>query len=328
MYASQGAAIPANLKKLLEGSYYTGGVNFEKGKVVMEGVSYAGKDLSDIYKKYGKTEADVKLLEQYPSDNILGFMVYGFDFRMLGDIVKATGLDGMANISLRMYSGNQNLTLDDILNAFNGQMFFAASDLNVRKVPSTIVTGDSVTRTDLKWVFAMKVGDKAAFDKVISTPALQTFVTKKGDKYVLADMMQQPGMPALSIDDKLIAVANDQPTLDAYLGGKGKAGGLDNSFVSKIKGNPMGAYINFEKIAAAIPVNDIPANGQAIAGQVKDLLKDATAVTHPFDGKSQRSEVVLNFKKDENSLVQLVNLGTNVARIVHEEKKADTSVVY
>lgn len=328
MYASQGAAIPANLKKLLEGSYYTGAVNFEKGKVVMDGVSYAGKDLSDIYKKYGKTEADVKLLEQYPSDNILGFMVYGFDFRMLGDIVKATGLDGMANISLRMYSGNQNLTLDDILNAFNGQMFFAASDLNVRKAPSTIVQGDSVTRTDLKWVFAMKVGDKAAFDKVISTPALQTFVTKKGDKYVLADMMQQPGMPALSIDDKLITVANDQPTLDAYLAGKGKAGGLDNSFVSKIKGNPMGAYINFEKIAAAIPVNDIPANGQAIAGQVKDLLKDATAITHPFDGKSQHSEVVLNFKKDENSLVQLVNLGTNVAKMVQDEKKADTSVVY
>ncbi|WP_343667412.1 DUF4836 family protein [Chitinophaga sp.] len=329
MYASQGSAIPANLKKLLEGSYYTGAINFEKGKVVMDGVSYAGKDLSEIYKKYGKSEADVKLLEQYPSDNILGFMVYGFDFRMIGDIVKATGLDGMANISIRMYSGNQNLTLDDILNAFNGQMFFAASDLNVRKAPSTIVPEDSVTRTDLKWVFAMKVGDKAAFEKVMSIPALQTFVTKKGDKYVLAEMAQQPGMPAVSIDDKLIAVANDQPTLDAYLGGRSKAGGLDNSFVSKINGNPMGAYINFEKISAAIPDNQIPESGKAIASQVKDLLKDATAITHPFDGKTQHSEVVLNFKKqDEHSLVQLVNLGTNVAKIVQEEKKADTSVVY
>lgn len=331
MYATQ-PQIPANLRKLLSGSFYTGAVNFEKGKVLIDGLSYAGKELGDIYKKYGKTEADLKMLEQYPSNNILGYMVYGFDFRMIGDIVKATGLDGIANVTLRMYSGAQDLTLDDILNAFNGQMIFAASDLEVKKVPSAIIPEDSSIQTDMKWVFAMKVGDKAAFNKVISLPMLQSFITKQGDKYVLT--MQGKGIPAVSIDDKLIIAANDQPMLDAYVGGKGKAGGLDNSFVSKIKGNPMGAYINFEKIAASIPDNQIPEEGKAIASQVKGLLKDATALTHTFDGNSQHSEVVLNFKnQDENSLVQLVNLGTNVAKFVQEENKAnkvavDTAIVY
>jgi hypothetical protein len=252
-------------------------------------------------------------------------MVYGFDFRMIGDIVKATGLDGIANMSL----SSANLTLDDILKAFNGQLMFAASDLDVKQVPSAVIQGDSVTKTDIKWVFAMKVGDKAAFEKVMSSPILQQTFTKQGDRYVMAQELG-PNAPAISITDKLVLAASDNATLEAYLAGKTKAGGLDNNFTSKIKDNPMGAYINFEKIASSIPDNQIPEEGKAIAGQVKGLLKDATAITHTFDGTSQHSEIVLNFKdQEQNSLVQLVNLGTNVAKIVKEEQataaKPDTT---
>ncbi|MBW8686178.1 DUF4836 family protein [Chitinophaga rhizophila] len=316
IYSAQASMMPANLKSLLAGCFYTGAVNFDKGKVVVEGTSYVGKDLAAIYKKYGNMEADLDMLEKYPSQNITGFMVYGFDFRMIGDIVKSTGLDGIANMGLQ----SSGLTLDDILNAFKGQLVFVASDFEMKKKAS-LYDGDTTTVPESKWVFAMKVGDKAAFDKVMGSPMLKGFFTKQGSGYVMTNNF--PGMPALSITDKLVTSASDSALLQEYLGGKGKAGGLDNSFVSKIKGNPMGAYVNFEKIVNVIPDSEIPEDGKPLAGKFKNLLKDMTAISNSFDGKTQHSEIVLNFKNtDENSLVQLVNLGTETAKYLEDKKKA------
>jgi hypothetical protein len=320
IYSAQASMMPANLKTLLADCYYTGAVNFEKGKILVDGVSYVGKDLAGIYKKYGNMEADLDMLEKYPSQNITGFVLYGFDFRMIGDIVKSTGLDGVANMGLQ----SSGLTLDDVLNAFKGQLVFVASDFQVKKKPSLYIEGDSTTTPESKWVFAMKVGDKAAFDKVMSSPMLKGFFTKEGSNYVLTQNM--PGMPAISITDKLVTSASDSAVLQEYLAGKGKAGGLDNDFVSKIKGNPMGAYVNFEKIVNNIPDEEIPADSRVLAGKFKNLLKDMTALSKSFDGKTQHSEIVLNFKNEnENSLVQLVNLGTEAAKYLEEKKKADAA---
>jgi hypothetical protein len=319
IYSTQATMIPANLKAIISGTYYTGAVNFEKGKIVLEGSSYVGKELAAIYKKYDAQEADLSMLEKYPSSNITGFMVYGFDFRMLGDIIKSTGLDGIANMTLH----SSGLTLDDILNAFKGQMVFVASDFAITKKPNPYFPEDSITKTDAKWVFAMKVGDKTAFNKVMASPMLQGMFTKQGDRYVMAQQ-GMPGMPAVSITDQLVTLASDNAVLTAYLEGKSKAGGLDNSFVSKIKGNPLGGYINLEKVSNTIPEEDVPEDGKELAGQVKNLLKDATVLSEKFDGKVQHSQMVLNFKNEnENSLVQLVNLGTNVAKYMQDKKKRD-----
>jgi hypothetical protein len=328
IYSAQGSSItqmiPANLKNLIAGNYYTGAVNFEKGKVLVDGTSYVGKELAAIYKKYDSQDADLDMLEKYPSANITGFMLYGFDFRIIGDIVKSTGLDGIANMGLH----SSGLTLDDILNAFKGQMMFAASDFAISKKPNPYYPeGDSLFQKDAKWVFAMKVGDKAAFDKVMTSPMLQGMFTKQGDHYVMQEG-GMPGMPAVSITDKLVVTASDKAILEQYLGGKGKAEGLDNSFVSKIKGNPLGGYVNFEQIVNNFPEDDIPADGKALAGQIKNLLKDATVLTHKFDGKVSHSELVLTFKNEnENSLVQLVNLGTNAAKYYQEHNEHERQLM-
>jgi hypothetical protein len=327
IYTAQGASvstmIPANLKNLIAGNYYTGAINFEKGKVLIDGTSYVGKELAAIYKKYDSYDADLDMLEKYPSNNITGFMLYGFDFRIIGDIVKSTGLDGIANMGLH----SSGLTLDDILNAFKGQMVFAASDFATAKQPNPYYPeGDSITKTDAKWVFAMKVGDKAAFDKVMTSPMLKGMFTKQGDHYVMQEGM--PGMPAVSITDKLVVSASDKALLEQYLAGKGKAEGLDKSFLSKVKGNPLGGYVNFEKIVNNVPEDGIPEDGKELAEKFKNLLKDATFLTHKFDGKVSHSEVVLTFKNEsENSLVQLVNIGTSAAKYYKEHKEKERQLM-
>jgi len=87
----------------------------------------------------------------------------------------------------------------------------------------------------------------------------------------------------------------------------------------------MGAYMNIEKLVKNIPEDEIPEDGKPLALQVKSLLKDLKAVSQPFNGKLQESQVVLTFRNEqENSLVQLVNLSTAVAKYYreHQQKEA------
>src|SRR4029078_12382793 len=125
---------------------------------------------------------------------------------------------------------SSGLTMDDILAAFKGQMVFVASDFAVSKKPNPYFPDDSITNPSAKWIFAMKVGDKAAFNKVMASPMLGGMFTKQGDHYVMTQQM--PGVPSVSITDKLVTVASDNDVLTQYLAGKSKAEGLDNSFVS------------------------------------------------------------------------------------------------
>jgi len=318
IYNNQVTMLPANFKKLLEDCYYAGSVSFDKGQVVMNGKSYAGKEMSDIYKKYGNNTLDLDMLEKYPGDSIDAFLAYGFDLRMIGDIIKSTGTDGIVN----MMMGKSGLTLDDVLNAFKGQMIFAASDFSVKKKPLPYFPQDSTTSPDSKWVFAMKVGDKAAFEKLMNSPMVSSIFHKEGDRYVMEQQM--PNMPALSITDKFVTAASDSVVLQQYLAGKSKAK-IDSDLASKIKGSPMGAYMNIEKLVKNIPEDEIPEDGKPLALQVKSLLKDLKAVSQPFNGKLQESQVVLTFRNEqENSLVQLVNLSTAVAKYYreHQQKEA------
>jgi hypothetical protein len=322
IYEKQATMLPANFKKLLEDCYYAASVSFDQGKVVMNGKSYAGKEMADIYKKYGNNTLDMDMLEKFPGDTIDAFLAYGFDLRMIGDIIKSTGTDGIVN----MMMGKSGLTLDDVLNAFKGQMILAASDFSVKKKPLPYSPEDSTTSTDSKWVFSMKVGDKAAFEKLMNSPMVSGFFHKEGDHYVMEQ--QLPNMPALSITDKFVTAASDSALLQQYLAGKNKAR-IDGDLAGKMKGNPMGAYINIEKLVQSIPDSEIPEDGKPLALQVKNLLKDLTAVSQPFNGKLQESQVVLTFRNEqENSLVQLVNLSTAVAKYYkeHKQKEAEEAV--
>lgn len=324
IYEAQSASMTmmmmGDLKKLIEGSYYTATVNFEKGKVEVDNNSYVGKEMADIYKKYKKLDADVDMLEKYPSSNITGYLVYGFDFHILGDILKDMGYEGMANMFLR----SSNLTMSDILDAFQGQMVFVGSDIANKK--TSVPVGDtsySMSKPEGKWLVAFKVGDKAAFDKVMKSPLLQGAFVKQGDHYVMQQM--GAGTPAVNITDKLVVAASDNNILEQYLAGKGKAEGLDNNLISKIKGNPGGGYLDVQKLMAAMPVDELPQDSRSLVDKAKNLVKDVTLVSHNFDGKQQRSEMVINFvNQDENSLVQLVNVGTDAARYFKSKKTAST----
>lgn len=311
--SGQFTMIPANVKKLMEGTYYTGTVNFENGKVLFNGNTFMGKEIAGIYKKYGKKEIDLDMLKKYPSENITGFISYAFDFRMIGEIIKATGMDGMVNMFI---TGKSGLSMDDILNAFEGQLTYVASDFSITKKESEYFPGEFTEKPDAKWIFSMKVGNKDAFNKVMTSPMLKEVFAREGDHYVVTNPMVAATAPAMSITEKFVTLGSDSLLLQQYLAGKGHIK-LPDGIESKIKGSMLGGYVDLEKVTRVIPEDKISEEEKPVMKKVKDLFKDLTVVSKADGGDVQHAEAVLTFKdKDQNSLVQLINLGTEAAKVM------------
>lgn len=311
--------IPANVKKLMEGSFYTGTVNFENGKILFNANTFLGKELAAIYKKYGKKEIDLGMLKKYPSQNITGFVSYAFDFRMIGDIVKATGMDGMVN----MMMGKSGLSMDDVLNAFEGQLTYVASDFAITKKESPYFPGEFTEKPDAKWIFSLKVGNKEAFNKLMTSPMLKEVFTQEGDHYVVANPMAAASMPAMSITEKFVTLGSDSVLLQEYIAGKGQIK-LPEGIESKIKGSMVGGYVDLEKVTSVIPEDKVDGDEKVVVKKAKDLLKDVTFVSKADGSDVQHGEAVLTFKnKDQNSLVQLINLGTETVKVMQAKKAKD-----
>ncbi|NIG52342.1 DUF4836 family protein [Chitinophaga sp. Cy-1792] len=315
--------LPANFKKLMDGSAVTATVDFEKGKISAAVNSYMGKEMLAIYKKYGKREIDMSMLEKYPGGNITGFAAYGFDFHMVGEIIKSVGMDGLVNMGLSQRSG---LTMDDLLNAFDGQLVYVASDFAITKKPNPYFEGDSTETPSSKWIFNMKVANKDAFNKIMTSPLFQGMLTKQGDKYVLANPDMAAQFPAMSLTEKSVTLGSDQALLDQYLGGKGKIE-LPDGIAAKVKGSMFGGWVDLQKVMATIPEDKVDEDEKPMMIRVKSLFKDLTMVAQPVSGDVQTGQVILNFKDEsKNSLVQLVELGTEVAKMKQakdEKRKKD-----
>ncbi|GEP95207.1 DUF4836 family protein [Chitinophaga cymbidii] len=314
-----GALMSNNMKKLTAGSFQTAAVHFENGKIRVNSLSYAGKEMQDIMKKYPMEKVNISMLENYPSEDIFGFALLNFDLRMIGDIIKLVGMDGLANVGL----AEAGLTLDDILKAFKGELALIGSDFSVKSQPSEWDSSYKVTKPELKWVFNMKVGDKAAFEKVMNSPMVGQMFTKQGEEYV----PNQPlGPVAVSINDKRILAASDASLLSAYDAGKGKAN-VESSVLSKTKGSVMSMYLSVEKLVNNIPAEEMKLP-DSVLNDLKGLLKDFTVVTEPSSGKTQKSVLELNFKNEnQNTLVQITNFTTKMYNY-YMAKKAEEDAMW
>ena len=314
--AGMAAMFTTNIKKITAGSYQTVAVFFENGKIKANSTGYSGKELQEIMNKYPSQKVNLSMLETYPSENILGYALMNFDLRMVGDIIKLIGMDGLANMSL----AQAGITLDDILKAFSGEIVLVSSDFSVVKKASPFDSSFKVTQPQLKYIFNMKVGDKAAFEKVMNSPMIGQMFTKQGEDYLPKQPLGES--TAVSINNKNIMVGSDAALLADYKAGKSKAK-LEDALLSKAKGNVLSAYLNVEKLVNNLPAEEMKLP-DSVLNDIKGLLKDFNVISEPYSGKTQRSTIELNFKNEnQNTLAQLITFSKKMFAYYEAQKKED-----
>ncbi len=286
------------LKDFMKDNYSATTINFEDGKVVMDGDAIVNETLKTILSKYAGPEVNMDLLENYPSSNVDGAVAVNFNPEIIMAFVKELGFEGLADMGL----AGQGITSADITKAFKGEMAFAFSDFAVKQEPSSWDSTYMMDKPSAKWMLNIKVGDKPSFDKLMAVAMKSGGIEKQGDKYILKGMGQND-KTTISITGSNIIVTGDEATLSAYVAKSSKIG-LSDEVKKKFTG-PTAMYFDISKILASTPTPK-DTSDMLVMEKAKALFKEVWGNTSNYSRGKVHSNFELTLKDGKtNSLAQL-----------------------
>ncbi len=311
------------LKELVDGAYSATTINFEDGKAVVESKGFVSDKMGDLLKKYAGPEVDLGMIENYPSQNVNGVMAFSFKPELIPALIKETGLDALLGLGL----AQTGMGLDDFAKVFKGDFAVVFSDFAIEKkdVGKDAEMYNSEIPT-AKLIFAAKIGDKAAFEKLISFGVKAGAIIRNGTTLILAENgVPATEMPfAISTANDMLTFASDSATLLAYQS-KSQKIGLSDDVKSKLKGNSVVAFVDFEKMLNGINQNMFDSSDVStknILAKSKSTFKTSWFTSSNFNGKSVTSKGEVTFgDAKKNSLVQFVRFAMYAA----EEEKAKSA---
>ncbi|GAA4336461.1 DUF4836 family protein [Flaviaesturariibacter amylovorans] len=228
-YNNLGGGMMSMLKvgSLMNGNVSTYSLSFVEGKIAVKMKQYYGKELTELMNKYKPKEVTEALVNRIPSNDVVAAFAMNWSPEAMTEIIKMAGIDGMANAFL----GRYNLSLQEIVGAFKGEMLFAVSDFKMEQKPLFEGSTYMTTKPDAKMLFAASVTNKTAFEKLIGAV----------EKEMPAAAATQV---SFQVNNEWFAVGSAKEHVDAFL-----AGGTHKvAFADKIKGHPFGLYIDLQKI--------------------------------------------------------------------------------
>lgn len=296
---------------LLKDSYGAGAINFEEGKLVGSFKSYSGKALADIWKKYAGPTVNMDMINQYPTP-LTGFTAFSFNPEIIKEIIKFGGMEATAN----QYMQEMGFTLDDITKAFKGDFAIAFSDFGVKETENEYGGMKFKSRQPVgKLIFNATIGDKAAYDKIVTKLAEMGEMEMKNGQYVPKGMGDYL---TWNMNGKNLVVATDTDLMQQYLAAKGNAA-VPSDIASQSKGKSVAFYFDINKILQSIPPDSAYV---ATSESAKATFKNVIVTSDNFNGKYVGSNFELRTMNDkENSLVTLVKFIAQAAKQAAEEQK-------
>lgn len=131
--------------------------------------SYAGKELTELYKKYGGKNIDEEMIKRLPSKDVAAVFAMSYKPEGIKELLKLMGVEGVPTWYLHFVG----FSLDDFIKANKGDILFAISDF--KKSPNDTSIIDAQGNKDDKACysskhpifFAASIGDKDAFNLLI-----------------------------------------------------------------------------------------------------------------------------------------------------------------
>ncbi len=295
------------LDKIINGTVSGYAINFDQGKIVVKSRFYPSPDLADICKKYSGGELDETMIKSIPSQNIAGMMAFSINPEAIREMIKLTGMDGMANMML-MQAG---VSMDDIIKATKGDMLLSVSDLDMSSDTATYVPyADTMPGykkpQQVNVLFATSIGDKPSFDKLMNA------VKKMAGNDMPSDI-------AMKNNDKYFAVGTNPESVNKFLAG----GNTTPSFWDKMKGSGFGMFIDLQKILKAFSITmtkDSSAN--VMMNESIKFWDNVTSWGTGFDDGALTSVLEINLMdKNTNSLKGLNGYIDRMAVVAIAEKK-------
>lgn len=305
--AGMGLTQMPKVKALVEGIFSTSIIDFEDGKVAMKSNTYFGPKLSGILEKYAGPKVDMDLVDAFPSNNVGGVAAFSFNPQLIPALLQEAGFDAIADLGLQ----KMGITVADIVKAFKGDFAVMFSDFTINKVQKTSWEGNTYTGNEpsAKLLVAIRVGDKASFEKVLGVATGSGFFTREGNRLIPAKggVGSAEKDMVIGYENDLMVFSNDEATYQAYVANKTRIG-LPDEARSSISGASIAFFIDAQKLMGGIPATlfDSSMHDQNLLAKAKTVFKSASFTTENFDGKKIPGNGQLVMMQPKNSLPQLV----------------------
>lgn len=286
------------------------GVNFEKGKIDAQMKYYASDSMMNVAKEFGSAKVDNELLQRLPSTNLNAALGYHLSPKALRMTLDKIGLLGVANLALMQ----KGMSVDDVLGAFSGDIVAAVNNFKVERTLQEIdsatqaeygMTPYPVTTPKMDYVVALKMGDKAKMDKLLSLMVEMDWLFQKApNTYSLGS--DDAKFTLMKGSDYLVAAASPEQA-QSFLSAKTAKGA--EAVKSRISGHTMGMWADVHSfVEAASPLIVGSGSDSTFLAAVRSLFSTAYLNGGAFKGGANEYQFSLGFiNKQENSLVQLLH---------------------
>jgi hypothetical protein len=300
---------------LMKDLYSINTINFEDGKVVMDSKAYTNQMLADTLKNYASRKVDLDMIDHYPGA-VNGFAVFSFDPKLLTGIMNIAGVTATANQSLQQFG----FTVDDIVRAFKGDFAVVFSNFGMEEKANPEYPQLKVKQPTYKLLFNAAIGDKAAYDKIVSALAAKGIMVQQNGQYVFKEMAEgAAGGYVMNADSKTLLVASDASLLQQYKTGTGRIS-LPQGIEDKAKGNAVAFYADITSILNSMPQDTID---HTLMNSAKQTFKDAVITSENISGNTIKGRFELRLVNDkENSLASLTRYFGTLANTMENMKEA------
>jgi hypothetical protein len=316
------ASIIASQKKLLKDAFITGGVDFEKGKIVGDATYFFNPEVKKIADAMDPKSSNNDLLKRVSGSQMNLMMSYHFNPQGIKTLVETMGVMGIANAGLK----EVGLTMDDVLNAFTGDFLLAVTDFAVStESKSYSMNGNTVNYTSpvptFKASLSFKIKDKAAFDKLVQVAVAKEMITSPAP-----GMYAFAGFVTLAANGEYGAISNDPAVASAFLVSPGNA---DFKVPGEVKSNPYAFYADIKNSIKSVPLDLLYGKEDtAVFHDARNLLESITAYGGKINGDHSDFHFEMSFQnKEENSLMQLINFTKKVAEAEKRESDSFDEVI-
>jgi len=300
---------------LLKDMYSVNTINFEDGKVVMDSKAYTNKMLADTLKAYAGPKVDMDMVDHYPGA-VNGFALFSFNPKLLTAIMNIAGVTAMANQNLQQ----MGFTVDDVIRAFKGDFAVIFSNFGVVEKTDPDYPQYKAKQPTAKLLVNAAIGDKAAYDKVVSALAAKGIMVQQNGQYVFKEIAEgrSDGF-VMNTDGKNLLVASDAALLQQYKGGTGKVN-LPPGIADKARGNAVAFYADIASMLNAIPPDT---TDQAMINSARQTFKNAIITGENISGNTITGHMEVNLVNDkENSLATLTRYFGTLANTMEKMKEA------
>jgi hypothetical protein len=253
------------------------------------------------------------MIENYPSQNIDGFMLASFNPEIFGGILKQLEVESLADAFLQ----HMNISSADLYKCLKGDIAVAVSDFSIAK--SVNAGMFDIPKPAGKFIFNATIGDKASFAKLMDKAVEAGFILKQNNNYRGGDVMQSLGL-FLHTDDKNIILSSDSLTYQQYIAKTNKAV-INSDVLNAVKGKSTAFYVDIEKLTAIASGYMSHESMNSSFDFVKSTFNDAIGTSENFDGTKISGDFTVRMKDEKtNSLVSLVNMSVNIATTIHSHQ--------